>query len=181
MAGDKVIMPKSSMLMIHNAWTCAAGNAKELRKVADDLDKMSETISQAYLEKSDGKITPEELKEKLDAETYMSAEECMKYGLCDSFGDEESAEDKVKAAVQNSKKTAFMKAQVMNMFTPDVKKILNTEDEGTCSKNAQTEAPETDVEETAAPEEETAETKEEAHTESVADTFMKLFINRKAV
>ena len=35
-------MNDASMLMIHNAWTYAIGNAAELRKVADDLDKITQ-------------------------------------------------------------------------------------------------------------------------------------------
>ena len=38
MAGDKIIMPKNAIMMIHNAWTVVAGNKDELRKMADDMD-----------------------------------------------------------------------------------------------------------------------------------------------
>ena len=48
MAGTKVCMSPTAMMMIHNAWTVAAGDAKELRKAADDLDKISTTMSLAY-------------------------------------------------------------------------------------------------------------------------------------
>lgn len=44
MAGDERIMSKSSALMIHNAWTFVSGNANDLRKEADDLEKL-----QSYL------------------------------------------------------------------------------------------------------------------------------------
>lgn len=37
-AGDKVIMGVNSLMMIHHAWTIAAGNAEELRKAADDVE-----------------------------------------------------------------------------------------------------------------------------------------------
>ncbi|HCM13154.1 MAG TPA: Clp protease, partial [Lachnospiraceae bacterium] len=43
-AGKKVIMYTNSMQMIHNAWTYAAGNADELRKVANDLDKIDTAV-----------------------------------------------------------------------------------------------------------------------------------------
>ncbi len=45
MAGDERIINEASLLMIHNAWTYANGNATELRKAAEDLDK----ITQAFL------------------------------------------------------------------------------------------------------------------------------------
>ena len=37
MAGTKRIMPRSSLLMIHNAWTRASGDADDLRKAADHI------------------------------------------------------------------------------------------------------------------------------------------------
>lgn len=84
MAGDTVIMPETSMMMIHNPWTVAMGNAKELRKAADDLDKMSESVQQAYLSKAGHRLTPERLREMLDAETYLTAAECIELGLADA-------------------------------------------------------------------------------------------------
>ena len=46
MSGDAIFMPSNSMLMIHNPWTMAIGNASELRKQADDLDKITESSIQ---------------------------------------------------------------------------------------------------------------------------------------
>ncbi len=112
MAGDKVIMPKASMLMIHNAWSCACGNAEELRKAADDLDVMSETLAQAYLAKSGGILAYDELKALMDKETIMPATQAHEYGLCDVVEDDTSAEDKAKAAVRNAMNSAM--AMAMN-------------------------------------------------------------------
>lgn len=44
MAGDERIMSNASLLMIHNAWTNISGNANELRKQADDLEKNNSSI-----------------------------------------------------------------------------------------------------------------------------------------
>lgn len=82
-AGDEVYMYKNSMLMIHNAWTTATGNAAELRKAADDLDRISNSSKQSYLEKAGDKLTDEKLQEMLDAETWLSADEAFEFGLCD--------------------------------------------------------------------------------------------------
>lgn len=81
MAGDTVYMPKNSMMMIHNCWTYAGGNSKELRKTADDLDKIMEASIESYLAKIN--ISREELVELLDAETYLTAEECYNMGFAD--------------------------------------------------------------------------------------------------
>lgn len=95
MAGDKVIMSENAVMMIHNAWAVAAGNSAQLRKIADDLDVINKANKAAYLVKSDGKITPEKLTEMLDNETYLSAEDCMKYGFCDEVS------SKVNNSVEN--------------------------------------------------------------------------------
>lgn len=83
MAADEIRMPSNSMLMIHNPWTFAIGNAVELRKKADDLDRIGESAVQSYLAKSGDKLQEDKLREMLDAETWLSADEAYEYGLCD--------------------------------------------------------------------------------------------------
>lgn len=83
MAGDTIFMPKNSMLMIHNPWTFGMGNANDFRKLADDLDRIGNSSSQTYLSKAGDKLTEDKLKELLDSETWLSADEAYEYGLCD--------------------------------------------------------------------------------------------------
>ncbi|AJD83016.1 ATP-dependent Clp protease proteolytic subunit [Paenibacillus phage HB10c2] len=87
MAGDTIYMPKNSMLMIHHPWTFAWGNASEMRKIADDLDRIGNSSKQTYLQKAGDKLTDEKLQEMLDAETWLSADEAFAYGLCDVVQD----------------------------------------------------------------------------------------------
>ena len=84
-ACKKVIMPRNTVLMIHNPWAYAAGNAKELRKAADVLDVLAEAFRSIYLEKSGDKLDEKTLVELLDAETYLTAEQAHDYGLCDEI------------------------------------------------------------------------------------------------
>lgn len=109
MAGDTVIMPKNAVMMIHNAWVIAAGNAAQLRKTADDLDVINAASVQAYLDKAGDKLSPEKLTEMLDAETYLTAEQCIELGLADKYDDSEEAEtDTAKAeAVELAKQQAY--------------------------------------------------------------------------
>src|SRR5699024_8569898 len=65
MAADEIRMPSNSMLMIHNPWTLTVGNASELRKTADDLDRIGKSSMQSYLEKVGDNITEEKLQELL--------------------------------------------------------------------------------------------------------------------
>lgn len=80
---DKVIMPENSMMMIHNPWSFATGNANELRKQADDLDRIAESSVVTYLAKAGEKLTEEKIKQIMDEETWLSAKEAFDYGLCD--------------------------------------------------------------------------------------------------
>lgn len=93
MAGDTVIMPKNTCMMIHNVWVVAAGNAKELRKAADDLDVINSAAIQAYLDRAGDKLTHEKLTEMLDAETYLTAEQCIEYGFADKHSDDDAGDD----------------------------------------------------------------------------------------
>lgn len=85
MAGDKVIMPSNTVMMIHNAIMGAYGNAAELRKAADDLDVMNEASCNTYLVKTAGKIDKVQLTAMLDAETFMTAEKAFELGFCDEI------------------------------------------------------------------------------------------------
>lgn len=109
MAGDTVIMPKNAVMMIHNVWVVAAGNAAQLRKTADDLDVINAASVQAYLDKAGDKLSPEKLTEMLDAETYLTADQCIDLGLADKYDDSEEEEtDTAKAeAVELAKQQAY--------------------------------------------------------------------------
>ena len=93
MAGDEVVMPKNTLMMLHNAWTFTCGNAAELRKAADDLDIINAAGRQAYLKKAKDKLSEKELIKMMDAETWLNAEECIKYGLADRLAENEVSED----------------------------------------------------------------------------------------
>lgn len=90
MAGDEIIMPRNTMMMIHNAWMAAVGNAAELRKAADDLETINAAGRQAYLSKAGEKLDEGTLAAMMDAETWLTAEECIRYGLADRFAEEDA-------------------------------------------------------------------------------------------
>lgn len=89
MAGNKRVMNESSLLMIHNAWTYAAGNAKELRKQADDLEKITQASVEAY--KAHSSLSEDEIKELMDNETWILPEEAIDYGFATSVNKTENA------------------------------------------------------------------------------------------
>lgn len=83
MSGDTIFMPSNAMMMIHNPWTMAIGNANELRKQADDLDHIAQASVQTYLAKAGDKLDEDTLQDLLDNETWLTAQEAVDYGLAD--------------------------------------------------------------------------------------------------
>ena len=81
MAGDKIIMPENSMLMLHNPWGSCIGDADVMRGEAELLDKIKESTIKAYQLKSG--LATDKLSEIMNNETYLSAAECKELGLCD--------------------------------------------------------------------------------------------------
>ncbi|PMZ74912.1 head maturation protease, ClpP-related [Pseudomonas sp. FW305-70] len=82
----KVVIASNAMLMIHNPWTYAAGDADSFRKVADVLDQTMEAIIAAYKAKAPD-IDEVELRGLVAAETWLTASEAVALGLADEVGD----------------------------------------------------------------------------------------------
>lgn len=107
MAGAKRIMPRSSLLMIHNAWTRASGDADDLRKAADDLEKITQPSVEIYTSVSN--LDADEIKSMMDAETWIDADEALDYGFATEISEKaamQSLEDGILA------KTVFKNKQL---------------------------------------------------------------------
>lgn len=87
-AAGKVISPASSIWMIHPASIYTAGNATQLRKDAEMLDKHDDVLLNDYVTKSNGKKTEKELKAAMENETYLTGDEAVEWGLADEIGGE---------------------------------------------------------------------------------------------
>lgn len=83
MAGDEIIMPANSFLMIHNPGGFVLGTSKDLRDHADMLDKLKQGMVEAYTRKS-GK-TDEEVAQIMDDETWYTAAEAVEAGFADKL------------------------------------------------------------------------------------------------
>ena len=102
MAGDRVVMPRNTMMMIHNMWMGAVGNAAALRKAADDLDVINAAGRAAYLEKAGDKLDEEKLVEMMDAETWLTTEDCIALGLADEYAETDADLTQAKAMLQKA-------------------------------------------------------------------------------
>lgn len=89
-AGDERLMNEASMLMIHNAWTYAQGDAKTLRKQADDLEKITSASVKAYM--SVVSIGEDELKQLMDDESWIDPDQAVEIGLATGVYSTESDE-----------------------------------------------------------------------------------------
>tara|TARA_R110000803_G_scaffold16356_2_gene44855 strand:+ start:2168 stop:3163 length:996 start_codon:yes stop_codon:yes gene_type:complete len=85
LAADEVIMSENSLLMIHNAWGGTQGEAKDMRKQAEILDKITNEIAEVYVKKSG--IPYNEVIRMMDEETWLTAEEAVALGLVDSISE----------------------------------------------------------------------------------------------
>ena len=87
LTADDVVINPSALMMIHNPWDLAVGDADDMRKKADMLDKARSTISAQYARKT-GR-TVDEIEELMDAETWFTAKEAVEFGLVDRMSDSE--------------------------------------------------------------------------------------------
>ncbi|QPA33424.1 head maturation protease, ClpP-related [Thermaerobacillus caldiproteolyticus] len=95
MAGDKIIMGTGAMLMIHNPWTIAIGESKDLRHTADVLDKVSQSLISVYSDRTG--LDAKEIKKMLDKETWLTADEAVEKG----FADEVDRKYQVSASIRD--------------------------------------------------------------------------------
>lgn len=96
MAGDRRVMQPASLLMIHNAWTVAMGNAAQLRKTADDIETITQASVEAY--KKVATISEEEIKALMDAETWILPKDAVGYGFATEIDDEDDDDEPKQSA-----------------------------------------------------------------------------------
>lgn len=83
MVGDRVRIPENGMMMIHRPQGIKGGDSTKMRRHADLLDKIEETLIPAYAAKT-GKSN-NELAAMLEVETWMNGKECVEHGFADEL------------------------------------------------------------------------------------------------
>ena len=136
MACDEIQIYPSAFIMIHNPWTMLMGDANALRKEADTLDKMRSALLSFYRSKFDR--TDDEIVALMDAETWISGEECAAYGLeVTLLADEAKSRAAAKATLKNAlakvyksridEEKKLMKDEVKKPDEEEVKPVEETE------------------------------------------------------
>ena len=109
-AGHSDISPTAQM-MVHNVSTFAAGNYHEMDKASDMLKQANRAIAAAYVEKSG--MTEEKALALMDAETWITAQDAVDYGLIDSIAGSQNSIPDEDASVR-------LAASVGGMLPPSV-------------------------------------------------------------
>jgi len=86
MAGDEIRIARNAYMMVHNPFGAVAGDAEEMRAMAATLDKVRDTLAQTYADRS-GKKSVREIKQMMDAETWLTAKEAKAAGFADTITD----------------------------------------------------------------------------------------------
>lgn len=131
MAGTKVLMSPTALMMIHNPMTMAYGNHAEMEKAIEMLDEVKESIINAYEIKTG--MSRARLSHLMDAETWMNAAKAIELGFADDIlRDEKIDTSNIKAYAFSGKETD---TRLMNKITayykPVEKNMTTTQDEKT--------------------------------------------------
>lgn len=83
MAGTKVLMSPTALMMIHNPLTVAIGDSEEMQKAIDMLSSVKDSIINAYEIKTG--LSRAKLSHLMDAETWMDANKAVELGFADEI------------------------------------------------------------------------------------------------
>lgn len=83
-AGDDRVVMTGAQLMIHDPWMATVGDAAELRRSADQLDRMSDQLAEIYAERAGGDV--HDWAAAMANETWYGAAEAVEFGLADRAG-----------------------------------------------------------------------------------------------
>ncbi|MCI7604158.1 MAG: Clp protease ClpP [Blautia massiliensis] len=131
-ACDERIMGVGTTALIHEPWVTASGNARELRKMADDLDVLTASNRKIFLERSS--LEEQQLMDMMEAETFLTPDDCLQYGLIDKVEDYghaqngatvEEMQKRLQEVMQHMKETKSFREQLelmQNGKKPDTKK-----------------------------------------------------------
>jgi len=90
MAGTKVLMAPTALMMIHNPLTVAIGDSEEMQKAISMLSEVKESIINAYEIKTS--LSRAKLSHLMDAETWLNANKAIELGFADSILSHEEKE-----------------------------------------------------------------------------------------
>lgn len=88
MAADKITIASNGRMMIHDASSYIGGNSEKLRKMADELDQISDEIANIYSERTG--LSAEEIRTMMKSETWIPADKAVELKFADEIFDKKS-------------------------------------------------------------------------------------------
>lgn len=79
LAGDKVVIPNTAYMMIHKPWAGVSGNADDMRKMAESLDRIQEGIINVYAENLKDGVEIDTIINMVNDETWLTGDEVQNY------------------------------------------------------------------------------------------------------
>lgn len=125
MAGDVIIMPSNTMMMIHQASTFEYGNADRFEKTAKDLRKIDIAVTASYRKRFVG--SDDELTKLLKDETWLTADEAVSLGFADEVSDEIEYEEPIED--ENEDEPENLKDDLVAKYAAHTQKIKPKEPE----------------------------------------------------
>jgi len=118
-----VEMSENALFLVHNAWTMAAGNAKEFRQAADELDVWDSRIVSIYQSKTGKRKS--QIHTLMEEEKWIDASEAKDFGFIDATF-KPTAQAKI--LTEDEKKNILNKIKiVMNKDFKEINNILEVE------------------------------------------------------
>lgn len=83
--GDKRSVLENTEVMIHQPLTGVQGQQTDIQIVAKHIERLREKLERKYAEKSNGKITYEQIHEACERDNYLEAQQALDMGLIDEI------------------------------------------------------------------------------------------------
>ena len=169
-AGDIRTMGSIALLMIHNCMSYLGyANSNEMRKAAEDNDKINQSSINAYLAVTN--LSKDFICQLMDDATWMTAEECLKYGFATDIAEQEK-DDKAQQSAFGMIRTAVLESKNLTKIDQKLDEILRTlqaEDED------EDPDPDEDEDDDIEPEEDPDDDDDEETVNKAKEFFNKLF------
>lgn len=129
MAGTKVLMTPTAIMMIHDPLTVAIGDSTELQKAIEMLDEVKESIINAYEIKTG--LSRAKISHLMSAETWMDTNKAVELGFADAImytdkGDENDEDKETFTAMMFSRRAVTN--SLVSKLTKAYSKTQNTEE-----------------------------------------------------
>lgn len=111
MAADRVEIERTGEMMIHDAIGMCFGNASEMRRMLDQLDRMSDNIAGIYADRAGGDAAG--WRGLMRTETWYGAQQAVNAGLADAIAEKDEGADKPPAGVEVSPKIDAWRSDFM--------------------------------------------------------------------